>query len=269
MGTKRLQEIRSFWDAVTFYTIIPIPLKWQGDFLRIAQWAPWVGLGIGGCLVAGDALLQGLGVPVLTRSVWIVFAWVGITRGLHLDGAMDTADGLAVTDPQQRLVVMQDSRTGAYGVIAALAILGMKVAALHDQAGYHQAGDHQAVAWGLILAAGWGRWAQLVAIAYYPYLKPTGKGAFHKRGLRYPQDVLWGLTGLILAQIAFGFLNALAWPGALLTGGMGFAIALSTSYLFYRRLGGHTGDSYGAVVEWTEAIFLSGFATVLHGLNFR
>lgn len=254
---KILKEAKSFWDAVTFYTIIPIPLGWQGDFSRIAQWAPSIGLAIGGLLSIWESLLQALGMPVLTRSIWIVFAWVGITRGLHLDGAMDTADGLAVTDPQRRLIVMQDSRTGAFGVIAAIVILGLKVAALQEQAG----------GWGLVLAAGWGRWAQVVAIAYYPYLKPTGKGAFHKIGMRYPQDVLWGLVGLILAQIAYGYFNPLAWRGAVITGVMGLAIAIATGYGFYRRLGGHTGDSYGAVVEWSEAFFMSGFATWLHWLK--
>jgi adenosylcobinamide-GDP ribazoletransferase len=257
MVVKILKELKSFWDAVTFYTIIPIPLGWQGNFLRVAQWASWIGLGIGGLLIALDVLLQALGVPNLTRAVWIVFAWVGITRGLHLDGAMDTADGLAVTDPQRRLLVMQDSQTGAYGAIAAIVILGMKVAALSEQG----------AGWGLILAAGWGRWGQVLAIAFYPYLKPTGKGAFHKLGLKYPQDVLWGLWGLLIVQIAYGFFNPLSGWGAMITGAMGLAIAVASSYLFYRRLGGHTGDSYGAVVEWSEAIFLSGFATWVHWLN--
>jgi len=29
-----------------------------------------------------------------------------------------------------------------------------------------------------------------------------------------------------------------------------------TGFWFYRQLGGHTGDTYGAVVEWTEALLL-------------
>ena len=44
----------------------------------------------------------------------------------------------------------------------------------------------------LPFAAGWARWGQVWAIAFYPYLRKTGKGSFHQENLRQPQDLLLG-----------------------------------------------------------------------------
>lgn len=238
----------SFLGAITFYTSIPIPEIWGPEFRRIARWAPLVGLLIGAILGLADAGLQMLGVPTLTRSVGIIGIWVAITGGLHLDGVMDTADGLAVGNRERRLQVMTDSATGAFGAMAGIVLLLLKVAALTDIEDYR---------WLVLMSgAGWGRWGQVIAIAIYPYLKPTGKGAFHKESIRLPQDILGGW----LLLLGISGLPLLLDPDnesiALLMVMGGSAIAVLTGAWFNQKLGGHTGDTYGAVVEWTEALFL-------------
>jgi adenosylcobinamide-GDP ribazoletransferase len=246
------QAVQKSWQswlgAITFYTCIPIPMSWGLDFERIARWAPGVGLFIGVILAALDAVLQHWGMPHLTRSGIIVVSWVALTGGLHLDGVMDTADGLGVQDPKRRLEVMADSVTGAFGAMAAIALLLLKMAALTDI---------ETDRWlALITVAGWGRWGQVVAISIYPYLKPTGKGAFHQQGIRVPIDSLWGaflLLGVCGLPLIVREGN---WELAVISAGGGCAIALLTGFWFYRQLGGHTGDTYGAVVEWTEALLL-------------
>lgn len=233
--------------AIAFYTCIPVPGVEKLDFQGVARQAPIIGLLIGGVLGLFDALMNYVGIPVLTRSVLVVVAWIAITGGLHLDGAMDTADGLAVQDPCRRLEVMADSATGAFGAMAAIAIILLKTAALSDLNSSH---------WlALIAACGWGRTGQQVAIAKYPYLKPTGKGAFHKAAIRSHWDLLPGLVlllGLSGLQILLGDRIILAVAMAL----GGSAIAFLTAAWFNHQLGGHTGDTYGAVVEWTEALLL-------------
>jgi len=247
----------SWLGAITFYSCIPIPMSWGLDFERIARWAPGVGLFIGVILAALDAVLQHWGMPNLTRSGIIVVSWVALTGGLHLDGVMDTADGLGVQDPKRRLEVMADSVTGAFGAMAAIALLLLKMAALTDIE------THRWFA--LISVAGWGRWGQVVAISMYPYLKPTGKGAFHQQGIQVPQDSLWGAF-LLLGVCGLPLLmnmNRDSLELAVISAGGGCAIALLTGFWFYRQLGGHTGDTYGAVVEWTEALLLCLLTIVL------
>jgi adenosylcobinamide-GDP ribazoletransferase len=238
----------SFLGAIAFYTCIPIPIRWALEFRWVARWAPLIGLLIGGILGIVDGGLQQLGVPILTRSAVIVVSWIALTGGLHLDGVMDTADGLAVQDRQRRLDVMADSATGAFGAMAATAILLLKMTALSDLEAY------RGVA--LMASAGWGRWGQVVAIAFYPYLKPTGKGAFHKDAIRTPQDILSVGFFLLLGLCSLPLLYGGAWWLSLGMVVGGSAIALLTGAYFNRKLGGHTGDTYGAVVEWTESLCL-------------
>jgi len=239
----------SFWASLTFYTTLPIYSLLPGNFHRIARFSPIVGLIIGLILASTAFCLQILGFPSLVEAALGVSLWVGLTGGLHLDGAMDTADGLAVTDPDRRLAVMADSVTGAFGAMVAVLVLLLKTVAWAECS--------LNLFWTLPLVASWGRWAQVAAIARYPYLKPQGKGAFHRQEFQSPQDWLLGLVGLLGVTglgVGLGGLPVTAAIG--LTGG-GLAIGLGSGAWFNHRLGGHTGDTYGAVVEWTEALLLS------------
>lgn len=214
----------------------------------MALWAPFMGILLGGLLGLLDLGLQVMGVPVFTRSAILVVAGIGLTGGLHLDGAMDTADGLGVFDPERRLEVMADSRSGAFGVMAAIAIVLLKTAALTDLEGHR---------WFVLMAvAGWGRWGQLLAIVRYPYLKPTGKGAFHKEAVRSE----WAVVPSFLLLLGVSGLLGVVQPESLwVAGGVavgGCAIAWLVGAWFNYKLGGHTGDTYGAVVEWTEVLLL-------------
>jgi adenosylcobinamide-GDP ribazoletransferase len=234
--------------AFTFYTCVPTPPTWRLDFSRIARWAPLVGICLGAWLSEIDLIWQYLGMPALTRSALVVVLWLWSTGGLHLDGAMDGADGLAVQQPERRLAVMSDSVAGAFGVMAAIAILMLKVCALVEIDGWRW--------WALIAAAGWSRWGQVMAIALYPYLKAEGKGAFHKQGMKLPQDIVLGLIGLSVSVGLRFYLQ----PESLATIGWQsigcITIPVAVGYYFFHRLGGHTGDTYGAVVEWSEVLIL-------------
>lgn len=193
-------------------------------------------------------VLDTIGITHLTSSALIVAMWVAISGGIHLDGAMDTADGLAVTDPARRLSVMRDSATGAFGAIAAVIILLLKTATLSEIS---------LPLWLVLLSAtGWSRWGQVCAVAFYPYLRETGKGSFHREHLRLPQDILLGSIVMLGISLFWSIAVGLSWwqVSEIILGQI--AIALLTGYWFNLRLGGHTGDTYGAVVEWSEALIL-------------
>lgn len=240
------KTIQSFLGGIVFYTIFPLPKNWPLEIERIARWAPIIGLMIGGLLYIADFSLLQLNLPLLTRTAVIVGLWIVFSGGLHLDGVMDTADGLAVLDREKRLQVMQDSRSGAFAIMAAIILLLLKYSALIDL---------DSDRWlGLIFAPGWGRWAQVWAISHYPYLKPEGKGAFHKNNIQLPQDWLIGLIVLISLSAILATLGQ--WLLGIGVIFIGIITCLGTNFWFYRQLDGFTGDTYGAVVEWTESIFL-------------
>ncbi len=248
--------MRRFWAALLFYTALPLGQTGELQFEGIAAWLPAVGLLLGGILLLASLLLQVF--PPGVRAALLVALWVVLTGGLHLDGVADTADGLAVNihkswaNPEQftrnahRLQVMSDSHTGAYGVLALGLVLLLKFAALSSLQ-----------VWPLLLVVpAWGRWGQLLAIAFYPYLREQGSARFLKDSTSWPRSLWPGTLLLLVTTAALGGTGILAWRPLLLWT-LGSALgALAVGHWLYRQLGGHTGDTYGATVEWSETIAL-------------
>jgi len=251
-----MQHWQKLQAAIIFYTCLPLRSQGMLDFRGIALYAPLIGIFIGGAIASLDFFLELLKPApelIYLRSLLTILLGVLITGGLHLDGAMDTADGLAVTDPDRRLEVMADSHTGAFGAIAGITILLLKVIAL---AAIH---DHRF--WILASVWAWARWGQLRAIMAYPYLKAIGKGKFHQEDLHNWQ--VWLVAALLMAgNLAIAYIYKSLYLGIGLT-----AIACGFSWLigawFNRQFGGQTGDTYGAIVEWTEAMCLGAIAFYL------
>ena len=243
--------LRDLAGAWIFYSVLPAWPWPEPRFRRIARFAPWVGAVLGG--------LQGLlwwglegRVPTLAQVALVLAAGLLLTGGLHMDGAMDTADGLAAGE--RLLEAMDDSRVGASGAQALALLLLLRTAALATLA--------TAAPLALPWAALWGRVAPLVAMARFPYLRPGGTAAFHRehwaglaRELR-PTALLVLLVVVIEMAVAGWVVAGSGASKAVLAGLAGLLPALVVPLWLGRRLGGHSGDSYGACVEWSEALAL-------------
>ena len=243
--------LRDLAGAWIFYSVLPAWPWPEPRFRRIARFAPWVGAVLGG--------LQGLlwwglegRVPTLAQVALVLAAGLLLTGGLHMDGAMDTADGLAAGE--RLLEAMDDSRVGASGAQALALLLLLRTAALASLA--------TAAPLALPWAALWGRVAPLVAMARFPYLRPGGTAAFHRehwaglaRELR-PTALLVLLVVVIHMAVADWVVAGSGASMAALAGLAGLLPALVVPLWLGRRLGGHSGDSYGACVEWSEALAL-------------
>ena len=246
----------SLGAAILFYTRLPWPQTWPVNFERIARWITLMGLVLSMILLLMAAGLQWIGMGNLLQAGLLVTIWLGLTGGLHLDGVADSADGLAVTNPAKRLEVMQDSQTGAYGVMAIAVVLLLKTLALASFS------SPWLKAWALVMALGWGRWGQLLAIAVYPYLKEMGKGAMHRRNLKLGPDLLLGTGIVLISSGIIGYLLGVD-PWLVFGGMIGSAlITWAVGWWFAQQFGGHTGDTYGAVVEWSEVFILLGLTLV-------
>ena len=91
---------------------------------------PVVGLALGGVLYGLGSGLQ-LIFPTPVVAVFILAAWLLLTRALHFDGFLDTCDGLfGGFTPERRLEIMRDSRVGAFGVAGGGLLLLAKYAAI-------------------------------------------------------------------------------------------------------------------------------------------
>ena len=236
-----LSDLAGAW---IFYTVLPAWPWPQPSFQRIARFAPWIGLLIGalqGLLWIG---LSRLGWPLAACAPCVVALGIQLSGGLHHDGLIDTADGLGAP-VERRLEAMEDSRVGASGVLALVMVVLLQVAALI------QLGPQAPM--GLCLAAFWARVSPLWAMVQFDYLRVDGTAAFHRAHAR----PLWDALPTLLAV---ALLAGLVAPLPLLLGG---PVAILVAHSFGRRLGGHTGDSYGAVLVLTEMITLLGLAFLL------
>ena len=243
--------LRDLAGAWIFYSVLPAWPWPEPRFRRIARFAPWIGAVLGGLQALLWWGLEGR-VPPLAQVALVLTAGLLLSGGLHMDGAMDTADGLAAGE--RLLEAMDDSRVGASGAQALALLLLLRTAALATLA----AAAPLALPW----AALWGRVAPLVAMARFPYLRPGGTAAFHREhwaGLA----VELRPTALLVVLLVVIEMAAAAWvvPGsgatmAVLMGLAGLLPALVVPLWLGKRLGGHSGDSYGACVEWTEAFAL-------------
>jgi adenosylcobinamide-GDP ribazoletransferase len=237
-------------EALVFLTRLPLPARRNPRGLgAVMAVFPLAGLVLGLLLVALDAGLQAGGLPPTTCNVLIVVALVVLTGGLHLDGLMDTCDGLwGGHTPQRRLEIMRDSRVGSYGALGGACILLLKVAGLEALHGASRTA-------GLALAPALARWAIVLVAWLFPSARPDGLGATFRAAVTAPRLVGAATLSLLLAALAASRAGLVAWViCTVLTWLVGRAIS--------NAIGGLTGDSYGAVTEINEVAALFVLALV-------
>lgn len=217
-------------------------------------WAPVVGAVLGGLTGAVAALLLELDLSALAAATLAVALLAAASRGLHLDGLADSADGLGVgRDRERALAAMKASDTGAFGVLALVFVLLLQVLAL---AGIAARWDNERLILAAALVGAIGRgtlpWACRRSV---PAARPDGLGAMVAGTVPRP------IAAIAVAAIVVGT-TALGWaadfgPFRCLCAG---ALALLAADLLARRcrqrFGGITGDTLGAGVEVATTVAL-------------
>ncbi len=232
-------------EALRFLTLLPVPgLPPTSERAMVAAipWFPLAGAVIG-LLLLPWGVLAGWAWDDGVRAALLVVIWGVITSGLHLDGLSDTFDAvMSWRSRERKLEIMKDSRIGAMGALAIVAVLLLKFAFLSA------AGD----AWwqAVLLAPVLGRWADIYGIFWFPAAREGGLGrSFHAEVRR--QDFFFATAvSLVLAGICAGWLGLLA---GLVVWGSAHLLAR----WWTRDLGGLTGDTYGALCEIGEVVVLA------------
>jgi adenosylcobinamide-GDP ribazoletransferase len=253
-------------DALGLFTILPvraIPEIGRREAARAVLWLPAVGallaVPAAGVLLAVEA--GGQSAPRrLLAAVLAVGVLALLTGGLHLDGLADTADGLGSRRPRdEALAIMRRSDIGPFGVAALLFTVLVQITALATVTpGWPGAGA-------VLLAAVTGRVAVVLATGA-PAARPGGFGALVAAATTARARVAVGTAVLVVAS---GTAAEVAGPAAALRAAVAvLAGVLATDLLrriAVRRLGGMTGDVFGALVEVAAATALLALALATPG----
>ena len=227
--------------ALKFLTIIPLPRQPEvssEELGRSIGYFPLVGIIIGLILVGLNWLLSLLLPPAVVNAL-LITGLVVISGALHLDGFVDTCDGIAGhKTPEERWEVMHDSRAGAFGIVGVVLLLLVKYISLNNI-------PEPLMVVTLLLMPVLSRWAMVYAVSAYPYARPTGLGKVFKQGASWPRLVIATLIALAVA-ISLTRLAGLAIMLAI------WVIIIVIAAYLKRKFSGLTGDTYGAINELAE-----------------
>ena len=242
-----------FLSAVQFLTRVPAPSQpYEADLLaRSVKFFPVVGAIVG----AAGAVLRQLVAPHLppTAAAFLVVLYlVCMTGGLHEDGLADVADGFGGgTSREQILTILRDSRIGSYGGIAlVLSLIGriLLIASLPQK----HASSY------LVTAAMLCRWTPLSLSYFLSPARAEATALPNGQGARIARLTSAGalIAGTVFSiALAFFLLKKQAIAPLLTT----VAISWLTASYYKRRIGGMTGDCFGATIQLTEiTVYLCG-----------
>jgi adenosylcobinamide-GDP ribazoletransferase len=229
--------------AVMFLTRVRVPASVARTPLGLATpWFPIVGAALGLAAVGvAAAMTRFTAAPPILTALCIVALGAWITGALHLDGLADTIDGFGgARDRDKVLAIMRDPRTGSFAVVALVLVIGIKANAIAELL------RRNAYAGLLIAAPALSRWTVAPLGWWLPYARQDhGLGAAVTRSQTLPG--VFVTTGVALA-ISFAAAGTRAVP----LWGVATAITACAGMQARRRLGGVTGDVFGACVELVE-----------------
>ena len=237
--------LRGFVSAMRTLTALPVPGRDADQMTSALPWFSLVGALLGAMLYGMCLLIDLAGFDSWPEATALgaVAAAAILTRGMHLDGLADAADGLfSMTEKARTLEIMKDSRIGTFGVLALIGVLAAKWIAVLRLV------EKDAVLL-MVPALTVSRAVMADLAVSLPYARETGgTGAPFVRGAKTRHKVIaWTVAALV---------SAIAGPVGLGAWCVGFAFSKALGLYYRKRLDGVTGDLLGAAGELSEALLL-------------
>lgn len=238
--------MNAFLVALSFLTRIPVPEASNFDARSLSKstiFFPIVG-GIIGAINAGLYLVLQPFLPMPVLAVFIVAIPIFMSGGIHFDGLLDSCDGLFSGRSRERsLEIMRDSRVGSMGVIAGILNVMLRYSVLIELPG-------DMLPMLLITQGVIGRWVMSMALSFFPYARKEGGLG---QGFSEGKKIIYVIFSSGFALLITVLINGLAGIYiALIVAGLALLIAIWVM----RKIGGLTGDVYGALNEAAENIFM-------------
>ena len=209
------------------------------EFGQSLTYFPLVGLLLGAILVG---LYCGLSLilPLSVVSALLIVALVILTGAHHLDGFIDTCDGLVAGKSRaERLAIMSDTHVGAFGIVGVVLLLLLKYVSL----------SLVPMMTALLLMLTLSRWVMGAVIFAFPYAKSSGMGLAFRQGANWQRLTVATVITLVISVVL------LQWWGLVLMAVL-CLIVFGIGSCFSSRFGGLTGDNYGAINEMAEVLVL-------------
>lgn len=237
--------MRDFITCLEFLTRVRFSKRtdWRDeDFSRSVPYFPLVGLVIGFLLAAVNYGLFYIETPLFLRVTLLLLAEIIITGGLMYDGFMDTADGVFSARSRERMLeIMKDSHVGSNAVLAIIILLLLKIAAYLELSG-------ETLTWVLLTMSVATRTFMVVFIVNFPYARKEGIGhMFTKYAKSFYTYIAFAVCAGIIAACGLQYLAV---------AGICFTVTLIIAQYLKTQLGGLTGDTYGALTECGNVIYL-------------
>lgn len=239
--------------SFSWLTVLPVPqprfvIDRSAGASAIAA-APVVGIVLGTAAAGVAVGLSHTALPSAAVGLLVVGFLAVVTRGMHVDGLADTADGLgSMRPPVEARAVMRSGPVGPFGaatLVVVLMLQALLVGALVDD------GRWAAIA----VAVALGRVAVVVACRRSVPAGDDGFGAIVAATQRISVAV-WAVLAVASSVVAD---VDRWWQGPLVTAVVLLGAVLWTRHCA-RRLGAVGGDVLGATVELTTVATLVGLA---------